>query len=82
MAQISASYIAPSNFEQKHHKQGPQFQSKPLSIVHGFRPETENFDIGKKNDAMEKHISRGAEWRANFSFIYSTFQFWQKDHKQ
>ena len=34
---------------------------KTLTIVHGFRPETDIFDSSKK-DTIRKGISRGAEW--------------------
>ena len=37
-------------------------ERKRLTIVHGFRPETENFDFGKST-------SQGEHIGTNFSFI-------------
>ena len=34
-----------------------QFRSKPLTIVHGFRPESENFDFDKKGCHQQEHLN-------------------------
>ena len=41
---------------------------KPWTIVHGFRPENENFDIGKKMISLER-ASQEEQNDTNFSFI-------------
>ena len=41
---------------------------KPWTIVHGFRPENENFDFGKKMIASERE-SQQEQNDANFSFV-------------
>ena len=44
------------------------FGQKPWTIVHGFRPKSENFDFGKKiipSEGASKEEQNGA----NFSFI-------------
>ena len=50
------------------HEQWSQFRSKPLTIVHGFRPVTVNFDFGKKMISC-KSIVQGGQNGTNFSFI-------------
>ena len=62
------SFIAPSTLEKKERKQWPQFWSKRLIIVHGFWPESENFDFGKKRISSER-ASQEEQNGANFSFI-------------
>ena len=50
------SSAAPSSEEQWVHK---EILSKRLTIiVHGFRPETENFDSGKKGYHPKEHLKR------------------------
>ena len=39
-------------------KVGEKFRSKRLTIVHGFRPESENFNFGQKGYHMKGHLKR------------------------
>ena len=45
-----------------------QNQSKRLTIVHGFRPKSGNFDFGKKRIPLES-ASQEEHFDANFSFV-------------
>ena len=49
---------------------------KPWTIVHGFRPENENFDFGKKMNAPAR-ASLEEQNGPNFSFIApSSVELW------
>ena len=56
--------------EVKRPQKTASISAKTLTIVHGFQPETENFDMAEK-DTRRKHISRGVEWRK--FHLHSTF---------
>ena len=66
MTQISV-FLAPST-PVRSYECGKKFQNAFSSyyncIIQGFRPETEQFDVGKC-----KRLSQGEENDANFSFI-------------
>ena len=57
LVQISALYHLPVR-SYRTTKHDTRFQSKPLTIVHGFRPEIENVDFFKKGCHLKAHLKR------------------------